>query len=139
MRKITRLAACAFIEGRSFRKDNTSVTVSEYHIKFEGRTKEEVLATHERYGTTIHNQRMYLHGNLIAENTNAKGLRITLAGWPTNTTRERLNGLLTELGKREGVWQRNHEQYYGTHEDNIEIDSNEWITVELVNIINKVS
>ena len=129
MRKITRLAARAFIEGRSFRKDNTSVTVSEYHIKFEGRTKEEVLATHERYGTTIHNQRMYLHGNLIAENTSANGLRITLAGWPTVTTRERLNGLLTELGKREGIWQHKHEQYYGTHDNSRVIDSREWITV----------
>ena len=129
MRKITKLAARAFIEGREFHRDNTSVTVSEYHIKFEGRTKEEVLATHERYGTTIHSQRMYLHGNLIAEYTNKCGLRITLAGWPTATTRERLNGLLTETGKEEGIWQRNHEQYYGTHEDSRIIDSNEWITV----------
>ena len=129
MRKITRLAARAFIEGRRFRRDNTFVTVSEYHIKFDGMTKEEILAILERYSTTVHSQRMWLHGNLIAENTSDKGLRITLAGWPTTTTRERLNGLLTELGKREGIWQRNHEQYYGTHDDNIEIDSSEWITV----------
>ena len=129
MRKISKLAARAFIEGRSFNRDNTSVTVSEYHIKFEGRTKEEVLATHERYGTTIHSQRMYLHGNLIAENTSANGLRITLAGWGTPTTRERLNTLLTETGKRKGVWQHKFAQYYGTHDDSRVISENEWITV----------
>ena len=112
MRKITRLAARAFIEGRSFNRDNTSVRIE------------------ERIPEDSHpNRRLYLHNNLIAEYTNASSLRITLAGWPTTTTRERLNGLLTELGKREGIWQRNHEQYYGTHDDNIEIDSSEWITV----------
>ena len=129
MRKITRLAARAFIEERRFRRDNTFVTVSEYHINFDGMTQEEILAILERYSTTVHSQRMWLHGNLIAENTSDKGLRITLAGWPTTTTRERLNGLLTELGKRERIWQRNHEQYYGTHDDNRVIDSSEWITV----------
>ena len=55
-------------------------------------------------------------------------LLITLAGWPTATTRDRLNGLLTELGKREGVWQNKHEQYYGTIKDNKIISSSEWIT-----------
>ena len=112
MRKISKLAARAFIEGRSFNRDNTSVRI-------EHRTPED---SHP-------NRRLYLHGNLIAEYTNATGLRITLAGWPTPTTRERLHTLLKEMGKREGVWQHKFEQYYGTHEDNIEIDSTEWITV----------
>ena len=132
MRKISKLAACAFIYGRKFRRDNTSVTVDEYHIKFEGRTKEEVLATHERYGTTVHSQRMWLHGNLIAENTSANGLRVTLAGWGTPTTRERLNTLLTEMGKDEGFWQRNYEQYYGTLKNNRIISDSEWIIVPTV-------
>mgnify|MGYP003652679481 FL=1 len=123
MRKITKLAARAFIEGREFRRDNTSVVIAQ-----------------TGYGGV---KRLLLHGNIIAiqdlfSNTRdpskslmrTKGnLQITLAGWPTTTTRERLNGLLTELGKREGIWQHKHEQYYGTHEDNIEINSNEWITV----------
>ena len=112
MRKISKLAARAFIEGRSFNRDNTSVRI----VK---RTPED---SHP-------NRRLYLHGNLIAEYTNARGLRITLAHWPTVTTRERLNGLLTELGKREGVWQHKHEQHYGTHEANRIISSNEWIPV----------
>jgi len=123
MRKITRLAARAFIEGREFHRDNTSVVIAQ-----------------TGYGDV---KRLLLHGNIIAiqdlfSNTRnpskslmrTKGnLQITLAGWPTVTTRERLNGLLTEMGKREGIWQRNHEQYYGTHEDNRVISSSEWITV----------
>ena len=123
MRKITRLAARAFIEGRSFNRDNTSVVIAQ-----------------TGYGDV---KRLLLHGNIIAiqdlfSNTRdpskslmrTKGnLQISLAGWPTATTRERLNGLLTEMGKREGIWQRNHEQYYGTHEDNRVISSSEWITV----------
>lgn len=36
--------------------------------------------------------RMYLFGNLIAEKVGNR-IRVTLAGWNTNTTRERLNGL----------------------------------------------
>ena len=112
MRKITKLAARAFIEGREFHRDNTSVRI-------EQRTPED---SHP-------NRRLYLHGTLIAEYTNKCGLRITLAGWPPATTRERLNGLLTETGKLEGIWQHKRKQYYGTHEDSRIIDSNEWITV----------
>ena len=36
--------------------------------------------------------RMYLFGNLIAERVGNR-IRITMAGYPTNTTRERLNGI----------------------------------------------
>ena len=112
MRKISKLAARAFIEGREFRRDNTSVRI-------EQRTSED---SHP-------NRRLYLHGNLIAEYTNATGLRITLAGWPTPTTRERLHTLLKEMGKCEGVWQHKFEQYYGTRIHNRVISSSEWITV----------
>jgi len=116
VRKITKLAARAFVEARCFRRDNTSVVV---HDTLCGRIKT-----------------LSLHGNVIARqiiNDKKPGLwsselHITLAGWPTATTRERLNGLLTEMGKRERVWQHKHEQYYGTHEDN-RIISSEWITV----------
>ena len=112
MRKISRLAARAFIEGREFHRDNTSVRI-------EQRTPED---SHP-------NRRLYLHGNLIAEYTNAKGLRITLAGWGTPTTRERLHTLLKEMGKDEGVWQHKFDQYYGTDIHNRVISSTEWITV----------
>ena len=70
-------------------------------------------------------QTVWLHNNRIAwRNTErAKtvwwGLKIppndvcfTLAGWPTVTTRERINGLLNVFGQsRWGVTQRKHEQY----------------------------
>ena len=123
MRKITRLAARAFIEGREFHRDNTSVVIAQ-----------------TGYGDV---KRLLLHGNIIAiqdlfSNTRdsskslmrTKGnLQITLAGWGTPTTRERLNTLLTETGKREGVWQHKFDQYYGTHDDSRVISENEWITV----------
>jgi len=137
MRKITSLAARAFLEGREFCKDNTSVRVTTSTGGF--RTVRGAKEMKKGISCTV---LLYLHDNLIAERIDTdryynehayawpdENLRITLAGWPTAVTRERLNGLLTELGKRDRVWQRNHEQYYGTHEDNIEIDSNEWITV----------
>ena len=123
MRKITKLAVRAFIEGRKFNRDNTSVVVA--------RTG---------YGDV---KRLLLHGNIIAiqdlfSNTRdpskslmrTKGnLQITLAGWGTPTTRERLNGLLAVYGNGKGIWQRNHEQYYGTHADSRVISDTEWITV----------
>ena len=113
MRKISKLAARAFIEGREFRRDNTSVRIEQRYWPEDSHP----------------NRRLYLHGNLIAEYTNATGLRITLAGWPTVTTRERLNTLLTEIGRPEGVWQRNYDQYYGTLKNNRVISSSEWITI----------
>ena len=137
MRKITSLAARAFLEGREFCKDNTSVRVTTSTGGF--RTVRGAKEMKKGISCTV---LLYLHDNLIAERIDTdryynehayawpdENLRITLAGWPTAVTRERLNGLLTELGKRDRVWQRNHEQYYGTHEDKLEIDSNEWITV----------
>ena len=119
MRKISKLAARAFIEGREFRRDNTSVT----HNK----DPHDPLAMH---------MQLRLHGNLIADWTNMlttrEKLRITLAGWPTVTTRERLNGLLTEICRPEGFWQRNYEQYYGTLKNNRVVESSEWIIVPTV-------
>ena len=118
MRKISKLAARAFIEGREFHRDNTSVTHNKDPF--------DPLAMH---------MQLRLHGNLIAEWNNMltprEKLRITLAGWGTPTTRESLNTLLKEIGKREGIWQLNHEQYYGTHVGDCRIihDTREWITV----------
>lgn len=71
MRKITRSACDAFINGYNFKMANTEVNDRGY----------------------------FLHGNKIAEfesvfkNDGNKNFNITLAGWNTNTTRERLNGL----------------------------------------------
>ena len=44
--------------------------------------------------TDFETTRLYLHNNLIAKKEKATGkIYITLAGWNTVTTRERLNGL----------------------------------------------
>ena len=64
MRQITRDMLNAFMERRTWQRDNTCVG----------------------------GDRIYLHGNLIAERRES-GLWITLAGWPPRTTRDRLNAL----------------------------------------------
>lgn len=67
-------------------------------------TKEAVKAFYGDYkfssgNTTVNDFGYFLHGNKIAEhnslfnNDGNKLINITLAGWNTNTTRERLNGL----------------------------------------------
>lgn len=73
MRKITKQAARAFLEGRAFKSGNTAVTVEQA-----GDDQVVWLA---------------LHGNRIAQGIGGRILA-TLAGWPTPTTRERLNGLI---------------------------------------------
>ena len=89
MRKISKLAALAFINERKFNRDNTSVrsfpTIS-------GRMTE-----------------LYLHGNVIARKRDGK-IHLSLAGWPTMTTRERLNTLLSELDSNVRFSQHKHEQ-----------------------------
>ena len=114
MREITYDAARAFIEGRNFCRGNTSVIYTKF-------CNERSLRLHGNEIAT------YSWGNNPTEVDCRSCLLITLAGWPTATTRDRLNGLLTELGKREGVWQHKHEQYYGTHKANRIISSSEWI------------
>ncbi len=84
MRKITEKVSRAFFAGEPLTTGNTGVTVE---------------------GDSV---RMYLHANLIAHK-NRGALLITLAGWPTPTTRERLNGLLEIGGYNERVWQRGKE------------------------------
>lgn len=71
MRLITKDMANAFYAGRKFNRDNTMVTFEKGVSK------------------------AYLHGNLIATYCRQDGmLEVTLAGWNTVTTRERVNGLL---------------------------------------------
>ena len=67
-RQITEQAVNAFNNNKNFNLSNTTVSA-------------------DCTGT-----RMYLFGNLIAEKVGNR-IRVTLAGWNTPTTRERLNGL----------------------------------------------
>jgi hypothetical protein len=56
-------------------------------------------------------QSLFLHGNLIAWHIDDETVAMTLCGWPTVTTRERLNGICTMLQR--GSWyQMKHEQYF---------------------------
>jgi len=54
----------------------------------------------------------YLHGNTIATlNTTEKKLYVYHAGWKTNTTKERLNGILHFLDLWT-IFQKNFEWYF---------------------------
>jgi hypothetical protein len=83
MRKITREIAEAFIDGRSLRIDNS-----------------------ETDGMSL-----WLHGNLIARK-DGECIVMTLAGWPTPTTRERLNGVCELVDGSRPFFQRDNEQFF---------------------------
>ena len=76
MRKITQCAIDAFIEQHNFNSGNTKVV----------RIND---------GTNIKTE-LLLHNELIAYEINGNTY-ISSQGWETSTTRERLNGLLSEL------------------------------------------
>ena len=70
MRKITNQAVEAFVNNQNFKGVNTEVSSDKF------------------------TNRMWLHNNLIAVKDHANNvLKITLCGWNTPTTRERLNGI----------------------------------------------
>ena len=69
MRKITSEAVSAFLERKTFRKSNMSVEESSGVYKLK------------------------LHGNTIATIDELGVLSVSNAGWASNTTKERLNGL----------------------------------------------
>tara|TARA_Y100001937_G_scaffold11953_1_gene14965 strand:+ start:3061 stop:3405 length:345 start_codon:yes stop_codon:yes gene_type:complete len=93
MRKITQDAARAFKQGKKFSRDNTRVEVKK-DLRFADDNVTQ----------------LYLHGHCIAEQT-VNSLHISLCGWPTMTTRERLNGLLDTLNIQKHLYQKKHEQY----------------------------
>lgn len=95
MRKISLLAGRAFSHFKNFNRDNTTV------CKAADGTME-----------------LWLHGHLIAKRSSTGALLVSLCGWPTPTTRERLNGLLDTLGYRPGygLYQSKHVQYIGDEE-----------------------
>lgn len=90
-RKVTDNAVKAFFEGCNFKRDNTEVTVY-------------------TFPTQVF---MRLHGNCIATRCALTGkVDISLAGWPSATTRERLNGILDYLGQPR-LYQHRGEQFMG--------------------------
>lgn len=76
---------------------------------------------------------IYLHGNkIIWKEGEAYPVQynITLAGWPTVTTRERINAFLTAIGAKAGVFQSNHYQFFTSIDGNTRaIESEEIISI----------
>jgi hypothetical protein len=80
---------------------------------------------HNGNGST---SRMYLFGKLIAER-DGDMLRVTLAGYPTDTTRDRLNGLFELLNLNRRVYQHKRAQYFSNTaaQTTREITAHEWL------------
>ena len=92
MRKITEQAVKAFYLNEKFSQGNTSVI----------------------------DGAMYLHGNKIAVLDGKEGIKFSLCGWNTTTTRERLNGILYGHGK---IYQKKGVLFYSaTKGKGIKID-----------------
>lgn len=82
-------------------------------IAFMNREKRKIGNT-ESDGTSL-----FLHGNEIAKHT-IDGLMITNAGWRSNTTKERLNGLPNvHIFQKKGEWFLNGKAWNG-----------EWVLIE---------
>ena len=87
---------------------------------------------------------VYLHGNLIATmNHSENNLYVRSAGWQSNTTKERLNGLLNYFGYNLGIYQKNWNWYIRTNNGDInfhevfnaelEIDPNSYRKIKFIN------
>jgi hypothetical protein len=70
-------------------------------------------------------EKVFLHDNLIAFKRE-NGLSISLAGWPTVTTRERINGLLKYFYENDDlrIYQRYGDQYISTKRGDAQILDN---------------
>jgi len=100
MRQITRESVRAFLNGEKFNKSNMNVTV-------------EPNVTILKY-----------QGNAIAYKYNDpnKTISITNCGWESNTTKERLNGIIDLSGLNIGkIYQKNWQWYLNGKEWNGEL------------------
>lgn len=109
MRKITRLALDAFMAREPFALDNTQVKI------------DPVVG-----GIEVE---LYLFGNLIAKRFANDQLWVTHAGWPRNTTKERLNALPgVSIQQVKGDWYMNGDLWDGRWTE--VLDDGEWRYVE---------
>lgn len=91
MKQITKKTIKAFLEDRTYKLSNTFVSRD----------------------NTMQTTRLYLFGNLIAKRT-PEGIFITNAGWFSNTTKERLNGIPgVNISQKKGVWYLNGNRWNG--------------------------
>lgn len=115
MRKIEQQMIEALKAGKALNKGNMAVT--------------------ERYKVSHgYAAQVRLHGNLIAVaefwGTGREypyKLRVTLAGWPTVTTRSRLNALGRAFAGGAVANQHKHEQYI----NDVPVSSDEWVELEV--------
>jgi hypothetical protein len=98
MREITRKAVDSFFSGRNFSRDNTVVSAKGY------------------------NKAIFLHGNCIFR-TVENYYGFSLCGWNTNTTRERLNGILSKFNSY--IKQKNWNLFYIHNGKEFPINENE--------------
>lgn len=90
MRKITKESVNAFLMGKTFSKGNMSVV---------------------KDGETF---RLKLHGNTIATIDELGVLSVSNAGWASNTTKERLNGLPNvSVHQKNWTWYLNGNEWGG--------------------------
>jgi len=112
MRKITELAVKKFLNHENFRMGNT-----------------DVWSGFECSMTLI--SRMSLHGNEIATKVrHSNSILIDSCGWFSNTTKERLNGLLDTLGLPK-IQQKNFRWYlmgkeWNGNEARINLRTHDW-------------
>lgn len=91
MRKITQDAVNAFMRREPFKRANTEVAI---------------------YPSDT---RMYLHGHLIAIIDLMGNIKVSNAGYFTNTTKERLNGIPTvTVNQKNFEWYLNGEKWDGS-------------------------
>lgn len=102
--KISKAAAQAFIERRPFRRDNTEGVASPSCAVLK------------------------LYGHVIGENSESRGIRLTMAGWDTMTTAARLNAVMLALGLGIRWFRKNWEWHYG---DRVLESTNEVVEVEV--------
>lgn len=104
-RKITTEACNAFMNGLNFKKDNTYV---------------ELVEERDEVYSLVEVAYLKLHGNKIAKFfLNTREIMVSNAGWFSNTTKERLNGIPgVSICQKKGVWFLNGEEWDGS-----------WITV----------
>lgn len=70
---------------------------------------------------------VYLHGHLIGQ-VGPGGLKVSLAGWNTNTTRSRVSALCRAFGRTLGVSNRDFTPYLiGRGGERTEISSTDWV------------
>lgn len=88
MKKVTQLAVSNWLMRKKFRRDNTHTD-----------------------GTTL-----YLHGHAIAKIDDTDGIvYVRSAGWETNTTKERLNGIPgVRVNQRNWQWFLNNQPWYNS-------------------------